>query len=84
MIYPDKILQIIPAPADMKVWYKDQDSGHVFSCPIVCLALVEDRDGRRYIQPMDMTLRDGIIEGANAFGDALHFSIGDECPEADT
>ena len=43
----DKILQIIPAPADMRAWYKDPDSGAVFSCPVVCLALLADRDGYR-------------------------------------
>ena len=82
MVCPDKILQIIPAPAGMKAWYKDQDSGHVFSCPVVCLALMQSAEsGNRHIQPMDMTLRDGIIEEANAYGEALYFSIGDDFPE---
>lgn len=78
---PNKILQIIPAPVSMKAWYEDPDTGKVFSCPIVCLALMENDYGSRYIQPMGMTLRNGVIDGVNGYGEELYFSIEKEFPE---
>ena len=39
----------------------DSGNGIIFECPIVCLALVENNDGYRYVEPMDMT-SDGDID----------------------
>lgn len=61
-----KILQIVPAPADM--WVKCGDSNDTFYTRVVCLALVEDEDGFRDVQLMDVTSGDGLIdllEGSN-------------------
>lgn len=51
-IYPDEIIQIIPAPADMWAWYKNDPSGFPFSNRIVCIALVKDFKGKRKVVPM--------------------------------
>ena len=56
----EKIVQIIPAPADM--WVKNEDNGDVFYTRVACLALVEEPDGYRYISAADITPADGCIE----------------------
>lgn len=50
----------------------DSGDGIVFECPIVCLALVENSNGHRYVELMDMT-SDGDVDftgndGSNFLG----------------
>lgn len=52
----EKIIQISPAPAGMAVAWRDSDGQRTGE--IVCLALVEDKDGARAVKPM-------VIHGAN-------------------
>ena len=47
----EKIIQIIPAPADMFVEYDDE--GTMAYSRVVCLALMEDDSGIRYVTAMD-------------------------------
>lgn len=54
-----KIIQIIPAPEKMFAIYKDGPSPEM--SPIVCLALIEYKDGYREVIAMDMTDGDGLI-----------------------
>ncbi len=58
--YP-KIVQIIPAE---NLWarYRNEDDNTLFDWKIVCYALMEDKDGDRYIAPMEMAPGDGTIE----------------------
>ena len=51
----EKIIQIIPAPANMAVVWRDSDEQR--NAKVVCLALVEDKDGARAVKPM-------VIHGA--------------------
>lgn len=46
----EKIIQIIPAPANMAVVWRDSDEQR--NAKVVCLALVEDKDGARAVKPM--------------------------------
>ena len=46
----EKIIQIIPAPANLMYSYGGEDANHV-----VCLALVESEDGDREIRAMGLT-----------------------------
>lgn len=41
----DKILQIIPAPADMWATFKGNKPGEFFRERVACLALIESEDG---------------------------------------
>ena len=47
----EKIVQIIPAPNNLYARYKETD-GEQFLDKVVCLALIEDEDGYRYVAPM--------------------------------
>ena len=47
----EKILQIIPAPADMWATYEDEN-GEAKRDRVACLALIESEDGFRDIYPM--------------------------------
>ena len=60
-MYEDKILQIIPAPADMLAWYRCEQTGADFCLRVVCLALMEDQSGERHVRPMDICQGDGSI-----------------------
>ena len=74
-MFEDKILQIIPAPADMLAWYRDQDTGVEFPLRVVCLALMEGFKGR-YVKPMDICWGDGRISPvSNEVGDFLGISF---------
>lgn len=53
-----KIVQIIPAPADMWAWYKEEITDYVFPNKVVCLALVEDAMGHRAVRLMAIGLED--------------------------
>ena len=44
-----KVLQIIPAPANMYAVYRDDDGGEDMKMPLVCVALVEDDGGERNV-----------------------------------
>lgn len=59
----EKIIQIIPAPAGMYVKYAGECNGEEYEyyAPVVCLALMENQLGSRYIQPMSINA-DGYIE----------------------
>lgn len=48
----EKILQIIPAPADMWATYEDEQTGKISRDRVVCLALVEWADGTRSVEAM--------------------------------
>ena len=61
----DKIVQIIPAPADMWARFK-ADEGDGGACRVVCLALVENGDGCRDVRPMTAD-GDGVIEFAGTY-----------------
>lgn len=52
----EKIIQISPAPANMVVAWRDSNEQR--NAKVVCLALVEDKDGARAVKPM-------VIHGAN-------------------
>lgn len=62
----DKIIQIIPAPADMWAVHQGNDGTENYECwsRIVCLALVEDVDDDRYrcVRPMTLTEGDGMVD----------------------
>lgn len=61
----DKIIQIIPAPADMWSVHRGTDQGEEYEgwCRIVCMALVEDPEsGYRCVRPMTMTEGDGMVD----------------------
>lgn len=64
----DKIIQIIPAPADMWAVHRGNDQGEDYESwsRIVCLALVEDPEcGYRYVRPMQMFEGDISVEFAD-------------------
>ena len=48
----EKILQIIPAPADMWATYEDEQTGKISRDRVACLALIGSEDGFRDIYPM--------------------------------
>ena len=52
----EKIIQISPAPANMTVAWRDSNEQR--NAKVVCLALVEDKDGARAVNPM-------VINGTN-------------------
>lgn len=56
-----KIIQIINVKQDMRAEYDNGDDS-TFESPIVCLALVEDDEGFRYVEPMAMTTGDCDID----------------------
>lgn len=56
----EKIIQIIPAPADMFVEYDDE--GTIAYSRVVCLALMEDEHGTRYVKAMDAGDGDPYID----------------------
>ena len=58
-----KIIQIIPAPADMILRYREDD-GEMFQCRPLCLALVECEDGATYVRIMDTDMH-GEIDFSN-------------------
>ena len=62
MTNESRIIQIIPAPADMWVKGTDSETGETFHTRVICLALMEDTDGFRYVRAMDITEGDGYIE----------------------
>ena len=62
----EKIIQIIPAPANLMYSYNGEEAKHV-----VCLALVETEDGDREIRAMGLTNYE-IIEDVG--GAAVFFS----------
>lgn len=74
-MFDDKILQIIPAPADMLAWYRDEQTGVDFPCRVVCLALMEDCTGGRYVQPMEITQGDGVVDVVGAASDFIGISF---------
>lgn len=47
-----KIIQIIPAPKDLRTMYDDDSK--LFKSRVVCLALVEE-DGERTVEAMDLS-----------------------------
>lgn len=52
---PSKIIQIIPAPPNMWArWEPTEEGEQEEHSPIVCLALMEDEDGFRWVAPMDI------------------------------
>ena len=61
----EKIIQIIPAPANLMYSYDGEEAKHV-----VCLALVEFKDGDREIRAMGLTNYE-IIEDVG--GAAIYF-----------
>ncbi|WP_145430639.1 hypothetical protein [Staphylococcus haemolyticus] len=56
----NKIIQILNTNKNMAAQY-DSGDGNIFECPVVCLALVENNEGYRYVELMDMT-SDGEID----------------------
>ena len=60
-----KIIQIIPAPADLWSVHRGIEEGREYESwsRIVCLALVEDDNGDRYrsVLPMSLTV-DGLVD----------------------
>ena len=67
-----KILQIIPAPEFMRGEYRRQDvydEIYAIECRIACLALVEDDDGQRKIEPVpyDCDVLYGILKPEDPF-----------------
>ena len=64
MNFVPKIIQIIPADK-WEVVYEDSKTKEKFSSPLVCFALMEDKDGWRYIEPMNIS--DGTIIDSVAY-----------------
>lgn len=62
----DKIIQVIPAPADMWARFKADGNNGGGACRVVCLALVEDGSGCRDVRPM-IADGDGVIEFVDAY-----------------
>ena len=56
----NKIIQILNTNKNMAAQY-DSGDGNIFECPVVCLALVENNEGHRYVELMDMA-SDGEID----------------------
>lgn len=65
----EKIIQIIPAPANMWAKHTGVDGGRKYAClsRVVCLALTEDADSR-YVRPMTIST-DGIVDFPDECGD---------------
>lgn len=62
-----KIIQIIPAPPNMWARWKPTEKGEQEEySPIVCLALMEDKDGCTYVSPMSIA-EDGEINDVMDF-----------------
>lgn len=59
----EKIVQIIPAPAGIFSEHSTECDGkpYGFRLPVVCLALVEDQCGERYVRPISMD-REGCVD----------------------
>ncbi|GMG96833.1 hypothetical protein [Tepidimicrobium xylanilyticum] len=57
-----KIIQIIPVNKEMYAVYKND-----VERLIVGLALIEYKNGSRYVVPLDITDRDGIIKPIKGF-----------------
>lgn len=66
----DKILQIIPAPANMFARHAGEYEGEPYESfsPIVCLALV-DAGNYRYVEPMILMEGEASIDEASSFSD---------------
>ena len=78
----DKILQIIPAPADMWAILEGNDpDGHAYRTRerVVCLALIEGRDGTTDVSAM---VHDecGYLSPAGAFDDFSGIEYGEVQP----
>jgi hypothetical protein len=73
------IVQVIPAPAGIVAVYAT-DEGHVFTVPVVCLALIVE-DGEHYIRCVEFSDDDGVEDplGVPA-GNRLGFSMGPGTP----
>ncbi|PTF96704.1 hypothetical protein [Staphylococcus chromogenes] len=56
-----KIIQILNVERKMDAIYDNED-GTYFKSPIICLALVELEDGERYVELMDISDGDGLID----------------------
>lgn len=52
----------------------DNGDGTIFEIPIVCLALVEDDQGDRYVEPMDMA-SDGVIDFVSHEAKGVNFHV---------
>ena len=55
----EKIIQIIPAPANM--WVENEVNKDVLYTRAVCLALMQTNDGSKYITPASITPGSGFI-----------------------
>lgn len=73
----DKILQIIPAPADMWAIFRDKETGLVMDDRVVCLALIKGADGGTSVEAMVQNLGESIIF-ARDFTHFTGFHYGEE------
>lgn len=55
-----KIIQIIPAPPNMWARWEPDDGEELEYSPVVCLALMQEKDGGTYVTPM-VAFLDGDI-----------------------
>lgn len=62
----DKILQIIPAPADMRAIFKDGETGLIRADRVACLALMEGQDGCTSVEAVVQDVS-GFLEPAIRF-----------------
>jgi hypothetical protein len=72
-------IQIMPAPATMRVQWKTPNQFGVKSEPVVCLALVEYCDGARDVQILVQAVSGSILDfnPESEIHDYIHFTDGE-------
>ena len=73
----DKILQIIPAPVDMRAIFKDGEAGLIRADCVACLALMEGQDGNTSVEAMVQDIS-GFLEPAIRFEGFTGFRYGEQ------
>ncbi len=68
----DKIIQIIPAPTWLRGKFKDKEISE--TRPVVCLALVEDKNGDRDVRLMDVDEM-GYVDFFDSYGNFAGIEI---------
>jgi hypothetical protein len=66
-----KILQICKAPKSLLAVYADGEDGKASTMPVVCLALVELRNGGTEVKPMVAMAQEGSLYLADDFTDTF-------------
>lgn len=68
-----KIIQIIPSDG-WKAVYRNSEDGKPFACALPCWALVEDKDGFRYVAGMDTGAGEDWLEVIEDVGNFVGYT----------